>query len=155
MSQSGKVSAIAGTRDTATIGRGFNTGTYFPGDIAEILVYSRALSSTERSSVDRYLNGRYFPGGSTTPTPTSPVPTATPTSTVPTPTPTSAPPSPTATAPPPPANPGPGRLRYGVFDDGNLYSGAKMSAVLDSLSASGMNSLMLTNASAAAGDGLL
>ncbi len=34
-------------------------GTYFAGDIAEILVYRRALSATERSAVEAYLNGKY------------------------------------------------------------------------------------------------
>jgi hypothetical protein len=45
LSQGGKLSTIAGCRDTASVGRGFNDDTFYSGDIAEVLVYSRALSA--------------------------------------------------------------------------------------------------------------
>jgi hypothetical protein len=34
---------------------------FFPGDIAEIICYNRALSSTEVTTVDTYLKNKYFP----------------------------------------------------------------------------------------------
>jgi hypothetical protein len=60
VNEGGKFSQIAATRDTGNIGRGYNDNTYFPGQIAELLVYTRALSDEERQGVERYLNGRYF-----------------------------------------------------------------------------------------------
>jgi hypothetical protein len=55
--------STAHTLDTATIGAG-NDGRghelkFFPGDIAEILVFTRALSEAERDAVERYLRGKY------------------------------------------------------------------------------------------------
>ena len=56
-------SRAAHTLDTATIGAG-NDGRgkelkYFPGDIAEILVFSRALPEAERDAIERYLRAKY------------------------------------------------------------------------------------------------
>jgi len=42
---------------------------FFDGDIAEILIYDIALSSTERDSVYTYLNDKYFAGGLAGPVP--------------------------------------------------------------------------------------
>ncbi len=61
VNQGGKLATIAACRDTGNLGRGFNDTTYFPGLIAEVLVYTRALSASERHQVEGYLNGRYFP----------------------------------------------------------------------------------------------
>lgn len=42
-----------------TIGRYLGGGEYLQGDVAEVLIYNRALSSTERETVEDYLNGKY------------------------------------------------------------------------------------------------
>jgi hypothetical protein len=47
-------------RDIGNLGRGFNDDTYFPGMIAEVLVYTRTLPDSERQQVEEYLNGKYF-----------------------------------------------------------------------------------------------
>jgi hypothetical protein len=60
LAESGKLPAIAGAQSTATVGRGYNNDTYFAGDIAEILVYRRALSAGERQAVETYLQSKYF-----------------------------------------------------------------------------------------------
>ena len=53
-------SPIAGCRSTGNLGRGYNDNTYFGGDILEVLVYTRALSDTERAAVEQYLQNRYL-----------------------------------------------------------------------------------------------
>ena len=60
LSLTGKLSTIANTANSATLGMGH--GSYFPGDLAEILVYTRALSATERQQVEQYLISKYFGG---------------------------------------------------------------------------------------------
>ena len=60
VTQSGKLPSIAATNGTGNLGRGYNNNTYFPGMIAEALVYNRALSDTERQSLENYLNTKYF-----------------------------------------------------------------------------------------------
>ena len=59
VSQGGKLATIAGSQDTGNVGRGFNNNTYFTGDIAEVLVYNRALSAAERRNLEVYLDGKY------------------------------------------------------------------------------------------------
>jgi hypothetical protein len=59
LSQPGRAAAIAGCRDTADLGRGLDDNTFFAGDIAEALVYTRALSAVERVRVEQYLGTRY------------------------------------------------------------------------------------------------
>jgi hypothetical protein len=59
MSQEDQEPAIAGCQDTGNIGRGYNDDTFFPGDIAEVLVYNRALPDAERQTVEQYLMTRY------------------------------------------------------------------------------------------------
>lgn len=54
----GKLSAIANSSSTGWLGRGGNN-TYFNGDVAEVLIYDRALTDTERQSVQAYLSGKY------------------------------------------------------------------------------------------------
>ena len=44
---------------------------YFDGDIAELIIYDRALSQTERDAVGTYLNQKYQFIASTAPTPTN------------------------------------------------------------------------------------
>ena len=59
LSQGGKLSTLANIRDTAALGQGYNDNTYFPGDIAEVLVYTRTLTDTERQQVEQYLLTKY------------------------------------------------------------------------------------------------
>lgn len=59
LAQGGKLTTIAGCRDTGNIGRGYNDNTYYSGDIAEVLVYTRALTSAERQTVESYLCDKY------------------------------------------------------------------------------------------------
>jgi hypothetical protein len=58
LSQGGKLSSIAGCQDIGNLGRGYNN-TFFPGDIAEVLVYARALTDAERSAVEQHLSSKY------------------------------------------------------------------------------------------------
>ncbi|MBI4659123.1 MAG: hypothetical protein HY735_09800 [Verrucomicrobia bacterium] len=59
-SQGDKLEAIAGCRDVGNLGRGYNDNTYWAGDILEALVYTRALSDTERRAIELYLKEKYF-----------------------------------------------------------------------------------------------
>ena len=59
LSQSGKLATITGVQDTGNLGLGYNNDTYFAGDIAEVLVYNRALSDPERQQVEQYLLDKY------------------------------------------------------------------------------------------------
>jgi hypothetical protein len=61
LTATGKLPTLAGIRDTGNVGRGYNDNTYFGGRIAEILVYDRALTDSERQAVDQYLRTKYFP----------------------------------------------------------------------------------------------
>jgi hypothetical protein len=58
-----KFLSIAHTQDVATIGAGTdarqNPLRYYGGDIAEILVFTRALTEFERDAIERYLRGKY------------------------------------------------------------------------------------------------
>jgi len=58
LTQTGKRAAIANTLSTGNLGMGY-LNTRFAGSIAEILVYKRALSSTERQQVEQYLKAKY------------------------------------------------------------------------------------------------
>jgi parallel beta-helix repeat protein len=59
LAQSGKLTALANIRDTGNLGRGYNDDTFFNGDIAEVLVYTRALTDAERQQVEQYLLSKY------------------------------------------------------------------------------------------------
>ena len=63
LSQGGKLAALAGNQSIGQLGRGYNDNTYFAGDIAEVLVYDRALTIAERQAVEAYLNDKYFATG--------------------------------------------------------------------------------------------
>jgi len=54
----GTLSTIAGTTNYGYIGGYANT--YYPGAIAEVLVYKRALSDAERKDIEHYLTTKYF-----------------------------------------------------------------------------------------------
>ena len=59
LSEGGKLSAISSS-DVGNLGCGCNDNTYFSGQIAEVLVYDRALSEPERQQLELYLRDRYF-----------------------------------------------------------------------------------------------
>jgi FtsP/CotA-like multicopper oxidase with cupredoxin domain len=61
LSQGGKLGSVAATQTTLNVGRGYDNNTYFPGRIAEILVYGRALNATELAAIEAYLTGKYGP----------------------------------------------------------------------------------------------
>ncbi len=56
----GKRPILTGIRDTCWIGRGSTSIPYFPGSIAEVVVYQRALPPAEREFVESYLRNKYF-----------------------------------------------------------------------------------------------
>ncbi len=56
---------IARCRDYGNIGRGYNDDSFFNGDIAEIIVYERALSGEEKATVETYLGDKYAISGPT------------------------------------------------------------------------------------------
>ncbi|MHC5058039.1 MAG: LamG-like jellyroll fold domain-containing protein [Planctomycetota bacterium] len=58
VSEEGKRKVLAGNLGRGFLGRG-EYDTYFPGDIAEVLVYSRELSEAERRGVEGYLGRKY------------------------------------------------------------------------------------------------
>jgi hypothetical protein len=71
--QGGQKPEIAACEKVGQLGRGegdkatnrqfqgqFEGWTYFAGDIAEVIVYSRALPPSERVPVEQYLLGKYF-----------------------------------------------------------------------------------------------
>ena len=58
VSEGGKLGTLAGNQSTGQLGRGYNNNTFYAGDIAEVLVYDRALSDMERAAVEAYLNER-------------------------------------------------------------------------------------------------
>lgn len=64
LAEAGKSTTLANVNSTGNIGRGYNDNTYFPGTIAEILVYSTGLSDSDMDKVEAYLTAKYF---STTP----------------------------------------------------------------------------------------
>jgi hypothetical protein len=59
LTQTGKLATIADIESTGNLGVGY-LNTHFAGQIAEVLVYNRALTSTERQQVEQYLNAKYF-----------------------------------------------------------------------------------------------
>jgi hypothetical protein len=61
MTATGKLSPIRNTRTAGSLGRGYNDNTYFAGRIAEVLVFTRALTEAERTTVQQYLSQRYPP----------------------------------------------------------------------------------------------
>jgi hypothetical protein len=65
LQQSGKYPSINGVQTTGNLGRGYDNNTYFPGQIAEVLIYDHALSDADRQTVEQYLTQKYFGGGGT------------------------------------------------------------------------------------------
>ncbi len=69
--------SVANTGNAMTIGRGdpkYTTATvYYPGEIAEIIVYNTELSNADRNTVISYLQGKYnIPNATPTETPPPP-----------------------------------------------------------------------------------
>jgi hypothetical protein len=58
LSQSGKLPPLSGVTGAGTIGLGINNK-YFNGEISEILVYNRVLSSQEAARVENYLRNKF------------------------------------------------------------------------------------------------
>jgi hypothetical protein len=54
----GKSPAISGVGNSALLGVGYDN-TYYPGDVSEAIVYSRALTTSERQAVEQYLMRKY------------------------------------------------------------------------------------------------
>ena len=61
---------LKGISSAGRVGRG---NKYFAGSVAEVLVYARALSDSERAAVEAYLMSKYF-GSSPAPTPDNKAP---------------------------------------------------------------------------------
>jgi hypothetical protein len=59
LSQSGKLPTIAGCQDIGNIGRGHDDDTFFAGKIAELLVFTRAISAQELATVQKYLTEKF------------------------------------------------------------------------------------------------
>jgi hypothetical protein len=57
-SQGGKLGALGGVTGAGTIGRGLNNSA-FNGEVAEVLVYNRALTNSEAAQVESYLSIKY------------------------------------------------------------------------------------------------
>ena len=57
-SEGGKYPAIQGNVNVGALGKGYGN-TFFGGDIAEVLVYNRALSDAERQGIETYLMNKY------------------------------------------------------------------------------------------------
>ena len=51
-----------GTDARAHLGKATWTATYFAGDIMEVLVFTNAMSTADRISVENYLRNKYLPG---------------------------------------------------------------------------------------------
>src|SRR5262249_6186428 len=58
-SAGGKLATIAGCQPTGNVGRGYNDNTYYAGDVAEVLVYNRALTEMERQGLEQLLGNKY------------------------------------------------------------------------------------------------
>ena len=67
-------SPIAGCADVGNVGRGYNNSTYFAGEVAEVLVYTRALPQATRESIEQYLKTKWI--SNLRPTVTLDVPTS-------------------------------------------------------------------------------
>jgi hypothetical protein len=65
LSAKDKTWPVAHSIDLALIGGGFENPKQpqpmkgFAGDIAEILVFTRAISEAERDAIERYMRGKY------------------------------------------------------------------------------------------------
>ncbi len=59
LTQTGKLATIANIQNTGNLGVGY-LNTHFAGQIAEVLVYKRALTAAERQQVEQYLYAKYF-----------------------------------------------------------------------------------------------
>jgi len=55
----GNISTSTGTLQIGGYNKSFDSAEYFCGQIAEIIMYNRAVTSTERQQVESYLNTKY------------------------------------------------------------------------------------------------
>jgi Spy/CpxP family protein refolding chaperone len=56
--QTGKLSTIADTQSTGNLGVGY-LNTHWQGQIAEVIVYTVALTDSQRQQVEQYLKTKY------------------------------------------------------------------------------------------------
>ncbi|MEM7391497.1 MAG: LamG-like jellyroll fold domain-containing protein, partial [Verrucomicrobiota bacterium] len=52
--------STAGPLSGLDLGREFNRGNYWSGDLAEMIVYNRTLSAADRAAVEAYFQAKYF-----------------------------------------------------------------------------------------------
>lgn len=57
--KTGKLPALAAMQDEGNLGRGYNNNTFWPGMIAEVIVYLRALTDDEQETIESYLITKY------------------------------------------------------------------------------------------------
>jgi hypothetical protein len=57
-SYQGKLESINNVGNTALLGHGPDN-TFYAGDVSEVIVYSRALSTSERQTIEQYLTTKY------------------------------------------------------------------------------------------------
>jgi hypothetical protein len=57
-SYTGKSQTLAGTGTSATLGKGAGN-TFFQGEVSEVIVYNRSLSTSERQLIEQYLMTKY------------------------------------------------------------------------------------------------
>lgn len=66
LTPTGKLATISATSSNGYVGRGWSNSasnlltTFYNGDIAEVIVYNRALTDSERQTVESYLSAKYF-----------------------------------------------------------------------------------------------
>jgi hypothetical protein len=58
VSYAGKLQSLSGSGSSMTMGRG-DQNTYYPGEASEVIIYNRALSASERQTVEQYLKNKY------------------------------------------------------------------------------------------------
>jgi hypothetical protein len=59
MKAGGRLVTIAGCQPIGNLGRGYDGNTYYAGDIAEVMIYNRALTVAERHKLEQMLSSKY------------------------------------------------------------------------------------------------
>lgn len=73
LNEGGRAPTVLGAQDTLQLARGFGGNTFWAGELAEILVYARALDAGELAQVQAYLRGRYIESAGTVAAPVATV----------------------------------------------------------------------------------
>jgi hypothetical protein len=58
VSHTGTLQSINGVGSIAFLGQGINN-TFYAGDVSELIIYERGLSTSERQTVEQYLMNKY------------------------------------------------------------------------------------------------